>query len=316
MRKKLVGTLLFCSISVAAFAVLIPAFMDTDTFIERAKEIVVAECVSTLKHETVNFADGWQMVEVNILKVLKGNRNLERSQIATIYPMKPHTTYMLHSLGGSTLGTDFVALSKLSVVPLPATFKLDELKGKELKEQVQYMFSRRLYEVERKLAPLLKQKELLEKSVSDRRYEWFKSDEPVKIGPIVEVSTQTDGRFWLDLKGRKLKWSEAGRGKSGYFYFEKMDAPWAPYWEFSPCDVAKIEDLSGKPLKARFYGLYTPGRGETPPGWKGRQAIGVEVGQVLLARTIDEPQNVFVIQIVGQKQDQEQMSARYSVIQN
>jgi hypothetical protein len=37
-------------------------------------------------------------------------------------------------------------------------------------------------------------------------------------------------------------------------------------------------------------------------------------GQVLLARAVDEPRTIFVIQIEKQAQDKEQMSARYAVI--
>jgi hypothetical protein len=93
-----------------------------------------------------------------------------------------------------------------------------------------------------------------------------------------------------------------------------MGASWAPYWEFSPSEAAKIEDLAGKPLKARFYGMYAPGRRDTPLGWTGLQAIQVTVGQVLLARTVDDSRKIFAIQIESQMQDQERMSARYAII--
>lgn len=316
MRKVFVGTLLFSVFCMAAFAVHITLFTDTDTFLERAKDIIVAECISVSGQEARE--DGLQAVEVNILKVLKGARSPGRFRIATIYGMKPHTTYMLYSLGGDTLGTDFLALPELSVVPLPATFKVDELEGKDLKEQVQYIFSRRLFEVERDLAPLLEEKKLLEKAVSDRQYDWYQSEGPLKIGPIVKADTQTDNSHivWLDLDGKRLQWSASSPGKNGFLYFEKMGASWTPYWEFSPCDATRIEDLVGKPLTARFYGMYTPGRSETALEWTGLQAIDVAVGQVLLARTVDDPRKIFVIQVERQAQDQEQMSVRYAVIRH
>lgn len=318
MRRVIGGVIPLCVVCSGAFAAKVTLLTDTDTSLERAKDIVVAECISIpAREEQEAREDNFQSIEVNILKVLKGSGKPGRFRIATIYPMKPHTTYMLYNLGGSALGTDFLALSELSVVPLPATFKVEELKDKELKEQVQYIFSRRLFEVERELAPLLKEKELLEKAVSDRRYEWYESDGPVKIGRIVEVSTQTDESqiIRLDLEGKKLMWSGGSPGKSGSFYFEKMGASWTPYWEFSPCDVSKIENLVDKPLKAKFYGMYTPGRGDTVLGSTGGlQAIDVSVGQVLLARTVDDPRRILVIRIEKQAQDQEQMSMRYAVI--
>ena len=285
MKKVFIGAVLLCATFSTAFAVIITLFTDTDTFVTRAKDILVAECTSIPSQEMME--DGIRVVEVNILKVLKGSNKPVHFRIATIYAMKPHTTYMLYSIGGNTLGTNFLAIPELSVVPLPATFKVDELKDKELKEQVQYMFSRRLFEVERELAPLLKEKELLEKAISDRHYEWYDSNGPVKVGPIIEVSTQTDktNLVWLDMESKKLGWSQSSPGKSGFFYFEKIGSSWTPYWEFSPCNSTKIEDLVGKPLKARFYGMYTPGRGETPLLWTGLQSIYVAVGQVLLANS-------------------------------
>ncbi len=316
MTRVFLGTLLFSVICLPAFAVPIALFMDTDTFLERAKDIIVAECISVPGQEARE--SGLQAVDVSILKVIKGARTPGRFRIATIYPMEPDTKYMLYSLGGKALGTDFLALPELSVVPLPTTFKVDELKGKEPKEQVQYMFSRRLFQLERELAPLLREKALLEKAVSDKGYEWFESGGPVKLAPIVEGSTQTDKtrQAWLDLEGERLQWSQSSPGKSGFFYFEKMSASRTPYWEFSPCDATKIEDLAAKPLKAKFYGMYTPGRGDTGLGYTGLQAMRVAVGQVLLARTVDDPRRIFVIQIQKQAEDQEQMSVRYAIIRH
>jgi hypothetical protein len=162
MKKILGGSLLVCVICLSAFATKITLFVNSNTFIERAKDIVVAECISIGAPDR---ADEFQQVEINILKTLKGDRKSGRSQIATIYRMKPQTTYLLYSLGGNALGTDFLAIPELSVVPLPTTFKMDELEGKDLKTQVQFIFSRRLFELERELAPLLKEKGLLEKAV-------------------------------------------------------------------------------------------------------------------------------------------------------
>ena len=317
MRRVGVLTVALALTSLAASAVKITLFSDTDTFIERAREIIIAQCVS-LPQEEGRESD-LQPAEVNILRVLKGSRTSGDCRVATLYPMQPGTTYMLYSLGGSVLGTDFLALPELSVVPLPSTLNIHELEGKDLKEQVHYIFSRRLFELERQLAPLLEEKELLQKAVSDRPYEWYECNGPVKTRPIAEGRTQTGEThlIWLDVEGRKLQWSHSSPGKSGFFYFEKMGVSWTPYWESSPCDVNRIEDLVGKPLKARFYGMYTPGRADTALGSTGGlQAIDVNVGQVLLARTVDDPNKILIIQVMAQKQDEEQMSARYAFIEN
>ena len=72
--------------------------------------------------------------------------------------------------------------------------------------------------------------------------------------------------------------------------------------------------MADKPLKARFYGLYTSGCAETPLRYTGLQSIDVKVGQVLLARTVDAPDKIFVIQIAGQDRNQDKMNVRYAVI--
>lgn len=173
---------------------------------------------------------------------------------------------------------------------------------------MQSICSRHLFELDRKLASLLKEKGLLEKAVADRQYEWFDSSGPVKIGQCVETSTTNEHWLvWLNLEDKKLEWSGSMPGKNGYLYFEKMGSiRWIPYWEFSACDATNIESLAGKPLKAKFSGLFSPG--------SSGQSIPVSVGQVLFARTVDDTNRIFVIQIVEQYKS-EQMSARYTIIQ-
>ena len=105
---------------------------------------------------------------------------------------------------------------------------------------MQCIFSRRLFELEQQLRPLLEEKGLLEKGIADRQSEWYESRDPVKIGPIRDQSTQTDKShvIWLDLDGEKLVWSQCSPGERGFLCFERMGEPWKPRWEFSPCIAA------------------------------------------------------------------------------
>jgi hypothetical protein len=313
MRKILLAALLLCLNASGALATKVTLFMDCDRFIKRSNDIIVADCVSA----EVGATDGLQAVNVRVVKVLKGDREVGELKIATIYLMKPGARYVLSSgLGGDALGTDFLAIGEMTVVPLPANFDLAELDGKELKEQVQHMWSRHLFDVEQQYERLLAEKKLLEKAVSDRKSVWFKSTGPVILGEIRQGTTQSEGlTVWLDLQGNKLEWSQSTPGKSGCFYYEKMGMPrWKAGWEFSPCPANAIGDLDGKPLKAKFYGLFAPHGEETGLRWSGLQAIQVEVNQVLLARTVEDPHTVYVIQIVAQSLDEEQMVFHYAVI--
>jgi len=163
--KKFIGEMLLAFvISCPAFAVPVAKFEDTDTYIRRAGEIVIAECVPTPPPEIVY--DGFQTVDVNILKILAGHGITGHHRITTIYLMKPNNLYLLCNDGGNVNGTDFCSISQLSVVEIPINFNLDELNGKDLKEQVQYIFSRRLIQLEKESKPSSSEKELLEKAVS------------------------------------------------------------------------------------------------------------------------------------------------------
>lgn len=310
MKKLLCG--LFLWLGNTTFAIHVPSFTDTDNLIKKADQIIIAECVSEKAKTSPHLYD------VTIMKVLKGNETSGHLLVSTIYKMEPSIRYMLVNVAGFSIGTNFTATAELSVIPLRATFSLDELKGKDLKEQIQYICSMYLFDIERELEPLLVKKELLEQALSDRQYEWFQSDGPIRLGQIVESNTKTnEGHvIYLALEGKKLVWSSCSPGKTGFFYFEKMGVNGTPYWEFAPCEATRIEDLSGKSIKARFYGLLTPGRKQSPLGWTGSiQSIQVKVGQVLLARNTEDIHKIYAVQVVGQQHDQECMSYRYTTIQ-
>lgn len=330
MTKILGAALLIWAVCRAALAIPIASFEDADRLVSAAKDIVVADCISIPTNRPVlvnghwvtsGFRSGLYKVEIDVLRTLKGERRPGKQIIATIYPMTAQKRYLLYSLGGGVGEsgglpvTDFLAIARLSVVEIPSHFDLRTLAGKDPVEQVQCIFSLRLAELERQLAPLLEEKSLLENVLAGRSDEWFQSHGAVKVGPILDISTRTDDglHVWLDLGTNRLQWSRSLPGKTGYFYFMNADTESLRYWEFSPCNAARIEDLADKPLKARFYSMDTPGLGRV--GWGELGMVQISVGQVVLARTVDEPNKVFIVQIVSQDPDRDRMRARYAVVQ-
>jgi hypothetical protein len=146
---------------------------------------------------------------------------------------------------------------------------------------------------------------------------WFQSTGPIKLSKISQTSTKVDADslVYLDLNGNKLQWSQGSPGKTGYLYFEKMGLPrWSPWWAFSPCDAVPITKLKGRMLKGKFYGLLESHGDETRLNWSGDQAIQVEVGQTILARTVKDPQTIYAIQIVSQSTEKEEMDFIYAAI--
>jgi hypothetical protein len=163
--KMLVPPLtLLLLVSSEAQAIKITLFTDTDTFVQRAQDIVVAKCTGPVPNGR-EYDDGLYPVDVQIVTILKGGKKPGKTTIATIYPMEVGKTYLLTSLGGSAHGTDFLAVPQLAVVELPHSFRLDDLKGKKVTEQVQAVFAARRQEIERRQRELEEEKKLVDKAV-------------------------------------------------------------------------------------------------------------------------------------------------------
>jgi hypothetical protein len=164
--KMLVPSLtLLLFVTAEAEAIKITLFSDTNTFVERAKDIVIAKCIGPVP-DGQKYVDGLYPVDVEIKAVLKGSKKSGKATIATIYPMEVGKTYLLTSLGGSTHGTNFLAVPQLAVVELPRNFRFDDLKGKKVGEQVQAVFAARRHENERQQRELEDEKKLLDRAVS------------------------------------------------------------------------------------------------------------------------------------------------------
>jgi hypothetical protein len=156
----------------AVWAVKITLFMDTDTFIARAKDIVIVEAADVPKAGSGIGADGLYPVDIDILMPLKGDKSKGKTTLATIYPIEKGKRYMISSLGGSAFGTDLLGLPELSVVPLSANLDLKGLEGKALKEQVLLVFQQRLADVNFAQKRLSEERILLERATGPQRALW------------------------------------------------------------------------------------------------------------------------------------------------
>lgn len=148
-----------------AHAIKVTLFVDVDTFVERAHDIVIAKCLGPVPDST-RYDDGLYPVDVKVIAVLKGTRMPGTLKIATIYPMVAGKTYLLSSLGGSAYEADFMAVPQLSVVELPAHFQREELKGKTIAEQVRTVFVARRQQVELLQRSLAEEMDLLKRATS------------------------------------------------------------------------------------------------------------------------------------------------------
>lgn len=161
----LLAGLLVLIMATAAWAIKISLFVDTDTFLARAKDIVIADVLDLPVDGGRGQDDGLYPVAINLVMTLKGQRPNGKATLATIYPVEKGHRYLVSSLGGSAYDTDLLAVPELSLVPVPADLKLQDLAGKSLKEQVALVFQHRLAEVEAAQKKLAEERSLLEKAV-------------------------------------------------------------------------------------------------------------------------------------------------------
>jgi len=312
MKRILIAAAAYL-VCASVHAVPITLFTDVDTYVDRAHDVIIAKCVSVPEAGVADFDDGLYPATVEVVSALKGELRPGRLTVATIYPMTPQVTYLLANSGGNALGTTFLALPELSVVPIPENFDLAALKGKKIKQQVQMILARHLFEIEQKLAPLRHTEGLLQKALQDRSDDVYESRGNVQIHETRAAVTQNAGSLvFLTFRGSRLQWSHAEPGKSGYLYFKTPgDNP--ADWEFAASDLRDLNAFNGKPLKARFYGAFSPSR-DKRLGQSSQFSINVEVGQIVLVRNVKTPSTIYVIKIERQEQPAEAMTIQYFVL--
>ena len=293
-------------------AIMISPFPGLDGFVARSSDIVIARCLALPEGESRKHEDGFYPVDVEVSKVLKGDRHLGRLRVGTIYPMTPGQLYLLSSSGGSAFGTSFLAVGEMTVVPMSGTFDLDLLQNLSLKEEVQFIFSRRLFELEQQLRPQLAEQKILGTAVNDGIFGWYRSRGPLKVTGIRETVAERSGAtLFLRLGDEKMEYSVTSPGRTGEFYFRAVGTN-SGAWEFAATDAHSLEELDGHPLSVKFYGQFTPGieqSGLRSPGF----GVEVESGQIFIARMTTAPNRIIAVLVKSQATPL--IAVRYAILE-
>src|SRR6266545_3710928 len=174
MTRSLVPAAALLLLALPAAALPIVPFTDTKTFAEKATDVLVVECVNA---DAPSGPNGVTPVQVDVQKVLKGDRKMGKTKLATLgQPMEKGRKYLMASFGGNALDSGFLAQADLAVVEIPASFDLKALDGKTVAEQMQLVFDARREQVRLLLIQLEREKALLEKTAP-------KPPEPAKPDP-------------------------------------------------------------------------------------------------------------------------------------
>ena len=189
-------------------AIPVMPYIDTPSFAKQATEVVIADCRNP-DADGEPHDDGLTLVDVDVVKTLKGSRKLGPAKLVTIgQPMEKGNRYMMVSFGGMALGSDFVANGELAVVGVPAGFELKSLDGKGVAVQMQLVFNARRANVAAALRLLEAEKAGLEKTAAkveanDRwvgEYHRLGGWEMAGRGQHVAITPDGDG-YRISLKG-------------------------------------------------------------------------------------------------------------------
>ena len=127
---------------------------------ERAKDIVIAECLSEISPGP---RAGIAPCEAKVVAVVKGDRKVGKLALLSD-GLKKGRTYLLTKFGDYYGKFDFATNGELAAVELPPDFDLGTFKGKSPVEQVQAVYDARRSWVEGELEKLGAEKRLLDKS--------------------------------------------------------------------------------------------------------------------------------------------------------
>ena len=132
----------------AAMLVTYPGGIDPAT---DCTEILIARCISMptngpgievehFKPPTVVVGDDFHPVEVEVVKMLKGDAHSGRRIIGAHYPMVPGRNYLLYRYGDDGGGPDTFGGLHYMVMEVPPSFDLAQMEGKPLREQITLLY--------------------------------------------------------------------------------------------------------------------------------------------------------------------------------
>jgi len=166
MNRFAITTAVALALSLVAFECLAGPwrrFEDTAIQVERAKDIVFAECLSEIGPGP---RTGVAPCEAKIVTVIKGDRKVGKLTLLTdgLNGLRRGRTYLLINFGDYYGKFDFATNGELATVELPPEFDLGAIKGKAPLEQVQAVFDARRAWVEAEWEKLGREKKLLDKA--------------------------------------------------------------------------------------------------------------------------------------------------------
>lgn len=151
--KRFIFTGILLAVTGTVFGTLIDHFRGWNDLIDGSPNIVIARCTRTpgfippgvAPKMTIVEGGGW-VSDIEVISVLKGSTKTGPSQLMSDY--KPYQGEFLAIFASRmlTVGTNscYSANEDYKIVPLNSDFRISDLNGKTLDEQIQLIFASRL----------------------------------------------------------------------------------------------------------------------------------------------------------------------------
>jgi hypothetical protein len=168
--KKHISIILLLAVTWTAFGLYINYFKSWSNLIDGSPDIVIARCTATpdftppgVKPKMVDIVGGGWLSDIEVISVLKGKTKPSLSHLISFY--KPHQGELFVAFANYTMsGTNslYSANEGYQVIPLNSDFRISDLNGKTLDEQIQLILKSRLKDLDDEITRDNEEKQRLE----------------------------------------------------------------------------------------------------------------------------------------------------------
>jgi hypothetical protein len=160
--KKISLTIVLLASAIATFGTIIDHFRGWSELINSSPDVVIARCTATpdffaQSSDTPRFIEniggGWTS-DIDVISILKGNTKTGLSKLSSFYKPYQGELFVIFSTRILTVGTNscYSANEDYKIIPLNSDFRINDLNGKTLDEQIQLILKSRLKDLDDEIA--------------------------------------------------------------------------------------------------------------------------------------------------------------------
>lgn len=160
------------AITGVTFGTLIDRFKGWSYLIDNSPDIVIARCTATLGFTPPDVAPKMQLypqADIEVISILKGATKPGLSRLSSFYsPYQGELFVIFGSYMTSGTNSWYNANEEYKIVPLNRHFRLSDLNGKTLDEQIQIILASRINDLKNEIAQDNEEKERLKQGLKNK----------------------------------------------------------------------------------------------------------------------------------------------------